>query len=197
MRREDLRSIEGLTAEMENAIMQLAGADRAAANTREQELQQQLTAAQQAQASAEQQASQLQQQMDAQQAEYRLRELIRNAAIAAQAYDPDDVVSALIADPSITGSTEQTAAINVAVEQLKSGKKPHWFRAASTDPALAQEPSRKIVTPKPAAGNPPAADPTVEDFAKMDYMARARLKATNPALYAALVKDMAKLRHSF
>nr|DAM21489.1 MAG TPA: minor structural protein [Caudoviricetes sp.] len=197
MKREDLRAIEGMTPELENAVMQLAGADRTAANAREQQLQQQVAAAQQAQATAEQQRAQLQQQMDKQQAEYRLRELIRTAAIAAGAYDPDDVVGALIKDTSITNSTEQTAAITTAVEMLKSSTKPHWFKKSSTaDPDPAAQ-GRRIVTPKPAAGDPLAADPTVEDFAKMDYMERIRLKATNPALYAALLKDMAKLRNRY
>ena len=47
MKREDLRSIEGMTDAQVDAVMALAGRDSTAAHAREEQLQQQLTIAQQ------------------------------------------------------------------------------------------------------------------------------------------------------
>ena len=82
MKREDLRSIEGLTDAQVDAVMVLAGRDSTAAHAREEQLQQQLTAAQQGLAAfgtqkpadlaaALQQVQQLQTQLDQQAADFR------------------------------------------------------------------------------------------------------------------------------
>lgn len=197
MRREDLRAIEGMTPEMVDAVMQLAGQDRTAANTREEQLRTQLEAAQSAQTAAQQQVTTLQTQLNAQQSEYRLRDLIRAAASGAGAYDEDDVIGALLNDDSIKTAQDQATAINAAVEQLKSGK-PHWFRQTPAAPEQDEQPaepaqqSRKVVVPKPVSAGKTEEDPTVQDFAMMDYLARMRLKATNPTLYAALCEALRK-----
>ena len=52
MKREDLRAVEGLTDAQVDAVMALAGRDSTAAHAREEQLQQQLAAAQQAQLDA-------------------------------------------------------------------------------------------------------------------------------------------------
>lgn len=207
MKREDLRAIEGLTDAQVDAVMALAGRDSTAAHAREDALQQQLTAAQQGLAAfgtqkpsdlatALQQVQQLQTQLNEQAADYRFRTFARNAAQDAGAIDAEDVVNLLAQDAALKGSDNMDADIRAAVEKMKSQTKPHWFNKAPEEPT---EPNRKVVVPKPnntkaAPGN----DPTVADFAMMDYMARMELKAKNPTLFADLcAKNRAAARHIF
>lgn len=198
MKREDLRAIEGMTDAQVDAVMALAGRDSTAAHAREEQLQQQLTLAQQGLAAfgtqkptdlaaALQQVQQLQTQLNDQAASYRFREFARNAAQDAGAIDAADVVGLLEQDEALRGSSNLDADIRAAVDKLKTQTKPHWFAKAPAEPQDDGQTSRKVVVPKP--NNTKAAsgsDPTTKEFAMMDYMARMELKAKNPALFADL-----------
>ena len=122
MKREDLRAIEGMTDAQVDAVMALAGRDSTAAHAREEQLQQQLTIAQQGLAAfgtqkptdlaaALQQVQQLQTQLNDQAASYRFREFARNAAQDAGAIDAADVVGLLEQDEALRGSTNLDAAL--------------------------------------------------------------------------------------
>lgn len=196
MRREDLRAIEGLTDAQVDAVMALAGRDSSAAHTREEQLQQQLTAAQQGLAAfgtqkpsdlaaALQQVQQLQTQLSEQAADFRFRDFARNAAQDAGAIDADDVINLLEQDAALKGSSNLDADIRAAVDRMKTQTKPHWFNKTSeTTPQDNGAGGRKVVVPKPNNNQPaPGQDPTAADFAVMDYMARMELKAKNPTLF--------------
>lgn len=210
MKREDLRAIEGLTDAQVDAVMALAGRDSSAAHAREDALQQQLTAAQQGLAafgtqkpsdlaSALQQVQQLQTQLNEQAADYRFRDFARNAAQDAGAIDAEDVINLLSQDAALKQSTNMDADIRAAVERLKTQTKPHWFNKTPDDSQDNGQGSRKVVVPKPNINKPaPGNDPTLADFAMMDYMARMELKAKNPTLFADLcAKNRAAARNIF
>lgn len=198
MKREELRAIEGLTEAQVDAVMALAGKDSTAAHTREEQLQQQLTAAQQGLAAfgtqkpadlaaALQQVQQLQTQLSEQAADYRFRDFARNAAQDAGAIDAEDVINLLEQNAALKNSTNMDADIRAAVETLKSQTKPHWFKTSETTPPGNGAGSRKVIVPPPNNNQPnPGQDPTAADFAVMDYMARMELKAKNPTLFADL-----------
>lgn len=197
MRREDLRAIEGLTEAQVDAVMALAGRDSTAAHTREEQLQQQLTAAQQGLAAfgtqkptdlaaALQQVQQLQTQLSTQAADFRFRDFARNAAQDAGAIDAEDVINLLEQNAALKNSTNMDADIRAAVETLKTQTKPHWFKTSDPNPQGAAG-TRKVIVPPPNNNQPnPGKDPTAADFAMMDYMARMELKAKNPTLFADL-----------
>lgn len=209
MRREDLRAIEGVTDAQVDAVMALAGRDSTAAHVREEALQQQLTAAQQGLAAfgtqkpadlaaALQQVQQLQTQLNEQAADYRFRDFARNAAQDAGAIDAEDVINLLAQDAALKGSSNLDADIRAAVDKLKVQTKPHWFKQTPDD-SQGEGQARKVVVPKPNnTKTAPGTDPTVADFAMMDYMARMELKAKNPTLFADLcAKNRAAARQIF
>ena len=197
MKREDLRAIEGMTDAQVDAVMALAGRDSTAAHAREEALQQQLTAAQQGLAAfgtqkpadlaaALQQVQQLQTQLNEQAADYRFRDFARNAAQDAGAIDAEDVINLLAQDTALKGSSNLDADIRAAVDKLKAQTKPHWFKQTPDD-SQGEGQARKVVVPKPNnTKTAPGTDPTVADFAMMNYMARMELKAKNPTLFADL-----------
>mgnify|MGYP004514685199 FL=1 len=197
MKREDLRAIEGMTDAQVDAVMALAGRDSTAAHAREEALQQQLTAAQQGLAAfgtqkpadlaaALQQVQQLQTQLNEQAADYRFRDFARNAAQDAGAIDAEDVINLLAQDAALKGSSNLDADIRAAVDKLKAQTKPHWFKQTPDD-SQGEGQARKVVVPKPNnTKTAPGTDPTVADFAMMNYMARMELKAKNPTLFADL-----------
>lgn len=209
MKREDLRAIEGMTDAQVDAVMALAGRDSTAAHAREEALQQQLTAAQQGLAAfgtqkpadlaaALQQVQQLQTQLNEQAADYRFRDFARNAAQDAGAIDAEDVINLLAQDAALKGSSNLDADIRAAVDKLKAQTKPHWFKQTPDD-LQGEGQARKVVVPKPNnTKTAPGTDPTVADFAMMDYMARMELKAKNPTLFADLcAKNRAAARQIF
>ncbi len=209
MKREDLRAIEGMTDAQVDAVMALAGRDSTAAHTREEALQQQLTAAQQGLAAfgtqkpadlaaALQQVQQLQTQLNEQAADYRFRDFARNAAQDAGAIDAEDVINLLAQDVALKGSSNLDADIRAAVDKLKVQTKPHWFKQTPDD-SQGEGQARKVVVPKPNnTKTAPGTDPTVADFAMMNYMARMELKAKNPTLFADLcAKNRAAARQIF
>lgn len=209
MKREDLRAIEGMTDAQVDAVMALAGRDSTAAHAREEALQQQLTAAQQGLAAfgtqkpadlaaALQQVQQLQTQLNEQAADYRFRDFARNAAQDAGAIDAEDVINLLAQDAALKGSSNLDADIRAAVDKLKVQTKPHWFKQTPDD-SQGEGQARKVVVPKPNnTKTAPGTDPTVADFAMMDYMARMELKAKNPTLFADLcAKNRAAARQIF
>ena len=209
MKREDLRAIEGMTDAQVDAVMALAGRDSTAAHAREEALQQQLTAAQQGLAAfgtqkpadlaaALQQVQQLQTQLNEQAADYRFRDFARNAAQDAGAIDAEDVINLLSQDAALKGSSNLDADIRAAVDKLKVQTKPHWFKQTPDD-SQGEGQARKVVVPKPNnTKTAPGTDPTVADFAMMDYMARMELKAKNPTLFADLcAKNRAAARQIF
>ncbi len=209
MKREDLRAIEGMTDAQVDAVMALAGRDSTAAHAREEALQQQLTAAQQGLAAfgtqkpadlaaALQQVQQLQTQLNEQAADYRFRDFARNAAQDAGAIDAEDVINLLAQDAALKGSSNLDADIRAAVNKLKVQTKPHWFKQTPDD-SQGEGQARKVVVPKPNnTKTAPGTDPTVADFAMMDYMARMELKAKNPTLFADLcAKNRAAARQIF
>lgn len=209
MKREDLRAIEGMTDAQVDAVMALAGRDSTAAHVREEALQQQLTAAQQGLAAfgtqkpadlaaALQQVQQLQTQLNEQAADYRFRDFARNAAQDAGAIDAEDVINLLAQDAALKGSSNLDADIRAAVDKLKVQTKPHWFKQTPDD-SQGEGQARKVVVPKPNnTKTAPGTDPTVADFAMMDYMARMELKAKNPTLFADLcAKNRAAARQIF
>lgn len=209
MKREDLRAIEGMTDAQVDAVMALAGRDSTAAHTREEALQQQLTAAQQGLAAfgtqkpadlaaALQQVQQLQTQLNEQAADYRFRDFARNAAQDAGAIDAEDVINLLAQDAALKGSSNLDADIRAAVDKLKVQTKPHWFKQTPDD-SQGEGQARKVVVPKPNnTKTAPGTDPTVADFAMMNYMARMELKAKNPTLFADLcAKNRAAARQIF
>lgn len=209
MKREDLRAIEGMTDAQVDAVMALAGRDSTAAHAREEALQQQLTAAQQGLAAfgtqkpadlaaALQQVQQLQTQLNEQAADYRFRDFARNAAQDAGAIDAEDVINLLAQDVALKGSSNLDADIRAAVDKLKAQTKPHWFKQTPDD-SQGEGQARKVVVPKPNnTKTAPGTDPTVADFAMMDYMARMELKAKNPTLFADLcAKNRAAARQIF
>lgn len=209
MKREDLRAIEGMTDAQVDAVMALAGRDSTAAHAREEALQQQLTAAQQGLAAfgtqkpadlaaALQQVQQLQTQLNEQAADYLFRDFARNAAQDAGAIDAEDVINLLAQDAALKGSSNLDADIRAAVDKLKAQTKPHWFKQTPDD-SQGEGQARKVVVPKPNnTKTAPGTDPTVADFAMMDYMARMELKAKNPTLFADLcAKNRAAARQIF
>lgn len=209
MKREDLRAIEGMTDAQVDAVMALAGRDSTAAHVREEALQQQLTAAQQGLAAfgtqkpadlaaALQQVQQLQTQLNEQAADYRFRDFARNAAQDAGAIDAEDVINLLAQDAALKGSSNLDADIRAAVDKLKVQTKPHWFKQTPDD-SQGEGQARKVVVPKPNnTKTAPGTDPTVADFAMMNYMARMELKAKNPTLFADLcAKNRAAARQIF
>ena len=209
MKRDDLRAIEGMTDAQVDAVMALAGRDSTAAHTREEALQQQLTAAQQGLAAfgtqkpadlaaALQQVQQLQTQLNEQAADYRFRDFARNAAQDAGAIDAEDVINLLAQDVALKGSSNLDADIRAAVDKLKVQTKPHWFKQTPDD-SQGEGQARKVVVPKPNnTKTAPGTDPTVADFAMMNYMARMELKAKNPTLFADLcAKNRAAARQIF
>ena len=209
MKREDLRAIEGMTDAQVDAVMALAGRDSTAAHVREEALQQQLAAAQQGLAAfgnqkpadlaaALQQVQQLQTQLNEQAADYRFRDFARNAAQDAGAIDAEDVINLLAQDAALKGSSNLDADIRAAVDKLKVQTKPHWFKQTPDD-SQGEGQARKVVVPKPThTKTAPGTDPTVADFAMMDYMARMELKAKNPTLFADLcAKNRAAARQIF
>ena len=209
MKREDFRAIEGMTDAQVDAVMALAGRDSTAAHAREEALQQQLTAAQQGLAAfgtqkpadlaaALQQVQQLQTQLNEQAADYRFRDFARNAAQDAGAIDAEDVINLLAQDAALKGSSNLDADIRAAVDKLKAQTKPHWFKQTPDD-SQGEGQARKVVVPKPNnTKTAPGSDPTVADFAMMDYMARMELKAKNPTLFADLcAKNRAAARQIF
>jgi hypothetical protein len=209
MKREDLRAIEGMTDAQVDAVMALAGRDSTAAHAREEALQQQLTAAQQGLAAfgtqkpadlaaALQQVQQLQTQLNEQAADYRFRDFARNAAQDAGAIDAEDVINLLAQDAALKGSSNLDADIRAAVDKLKVQTKPHWFKQTPDD-SQGEGQARKVVVPKPNnTKTAPGTDPTVADFAMMNYMARMELKAKNPTLFADLcAKNRAAARQIF
>lgn len=209
MKREDLRAIEGMTDAQVDAVMALAGRDSTAAHAREEALQQQLTAAQQGLAAfgtqkpadlaaALQQVQQLQTQLNEQAADYRFRDFARNAAQDAGAIDAEDVINLLAQDAALKGSSNLDADIRAAVDKLKAQTKPHWFKQTPDD-SQGEGQARKVVVPKPNnTKTAPGTDPTIADFAMMDYMARMELKAKNPTLFADLcAKNRAAARQIF
>ena len=209
MKREDLRAIEGMTDAQVDAVMALAGRDSTAAHVREEALQQQLAAAQQGLAAfgtqkpadlaaALQQVQQLQTQLNEQAADYRFRDFARNAAQDAGAIDAEDVINLLAQDAALKGSSNLDADIRAAVDKLKVQTKPHWFKQTPDD-SQGEGQARKVVVPKPNnTKTAPGTDPTVADFAMMDYMARMELKAKNPTLFADLcAKNRAAARQIF
>lgn len=209
MKREDLRAIEGMTDAQVDAVMALAGRDSTAAHAREEALQQQLTAAQQGLAAfgtqkpadlaaALQQVQQLQTQLNEQAADYRFRDFARNAAQDAGAIDAEDVINLLAQDAALKGSSNLDADIRAAVDKLKAQTKPHWFKQTPDDSQGGGQ-ARKVVVPKPNnTKTAPGTDPTIADFAMMDYMARMELKAKNPTLFADLcAKNRAAARQIF
>lgn len=209
MKREDLRAIEGMTDAQVDAVMALAGRDSTAAHTREEALQQQLTAAQQGLAAfgtqkpadlaaALQQVQQLQTQLNEQAADYRFRDFARNAAQDAGAIDAEDVINLLAQDAALKGSSNLDADIRAAVDKLKVQTKPHWFKQTPDD-SQGEGQARRVVVPKPNnTKTAPGTDPTVADFAMMNYMARMELKAKNPTLFADLcAKNRAAARQIF
>lgn len=211
MKREDLRAIEGMTDAQVAAVMALAGRDSTAAHAREEQLQQQLTTAQQGLAAfgtqkptdlaaALQQVQQLQTQLNDQAASYRFREFARNAAQDAGAIDAADVVGLLEQDEALKGSTNLDADIRAAVDRMKTQTKPHWFKQTpETNPPDGGQGGRKVIVPPPnSSKTAPGQDPTAVDFAMMDYMARMELKAKNPTLFADLcAKTRAAARSIF
>ena len=209
MKRDDLRAIEGMTDAQVDAVMALAGRDSTAAHVREEALQQQLAAAQQGLAAfgtqkpadfaaALQQVQQLQTQLNEQAADYRFRDFARNAAQDAGAIDAEDVINLLAQDAALKGSSNLDADIRAAVDKLKAQTKPHWFKHTPDD-SQGEGQARKVVVPKPNnTKTAPGTDPTVADFAMMDYMARMELKAKNPTLFADLcAKNRAAARQIF
>lgn len=209
MKREDLRAIEGMTDAQVGAVMALAGRDSTAAHAREDALQQQLNAAQQGLAAfgtqkpadlaaALQQVQQLQTQLNEQAADYRFRDFARNAAQDAGAIDAEDVINLLAQDAALKGSSNLDADIRAAVDKLKVQTKPHWFKQTPDD-SQGEGQARKVVVPKPNnTKTAPGTDPTVADFAMMNYMARMELKAKNPTLFADLcAKNRAAARQIF
>ena len=209
MKREDLRAIEGMTDAQVDAVMALAGRDSTAAHAREEALQQQLTAAQQGLAAfgtqkpadlaaALQQVQQLQTQLNEQAADYRFRDFARNAAQDAGAIDAEDVINLLAQDAALKGSSNLDADMRAAVDKLNVQTKPHWFKQTPDD-SQGEGQARKVVVPKPNnTKTAPGTDPTVADFAMMDYMARMELKAKNPTLFADLcAKNRAAARQIF
>lgn len=210
MKREDLRAIEGMTDAQVDAVMALAGRDSTAAHAREEQLQQQLTIAQQGLAAfgtqkptdlaaALQQVQQLQTQLNDQAADYRFRDFARNAAQDAGAIDADDVINLLSQDTALRGSSNLDADIRAAVDKLKTQTKPHWFAKAPEEPPDGGQGGRKVIVPPPnTSKTAPGQDPTAADFAMMDYLARMELKAKNPALFADLcAKTRAAARSIF
>lgn len=209
MKREDLRAIEGLTDAQVDAVMALAGRDSTAAHAREEQLQQQLTAAQQGLAAfgtqkpadlaaALQQVQQLQTQLEQQAADFRFRDFARSAAQDAGAIDAEDVINLLGQDAALKASTNLDADIRAAVDRMKTQTKPHWFKQTSnTNPPDGGQGGRKVIVPPPNNNQPaPGGDPTPADFAMMDYMARMELKAKNPALFADLRAKTSRAAHN-
>lgn len=160
MKREDLRAIEGMTDAQVDAVMALAGRDSTAAHAREEQLQQQLTIAQQGLAAfgtqkptdlaaALQQVQQLQTQLNDQAASYRFREFARNAAQDAGAIDAADVVGLLEQDEALRGSTNLDADIRAAVDRTATS-------SASDTATTAARCSRPTTRTCPASAWPAA-----------------------------------------
>ena len=140
----------------------------------------------------------MQTQLNEQAADYRFRDFARNAAQDAGAIDAEDVINLLAQDAALKGSSNLDADIRAAVDKLKVQTKPHWFKQTPDD-SQGEGQARKVVVPKPNnTKTAPGTDPTVADFAMMDYMARMELKAKNPTLFADLcAKNRAAARQIF
>ena len=204
MTREDLARIEGLTPEQINAIMQLHGLDVQAANaeratlqTQIDNLQTQLSTAQQGLKAFEGvdvnalqgQIAQLNGQLAAQAATFAFEGTLRRAAREAHAINEDDVIALLPNREALQQSTNQDADIKAAFEALRAAK-PYLFQPDDQDPPADFRPP--IITPKPRA--PQGGDPSLDEFLLLSGIQRMELKAKNPALFNQLMQELAARR---
>lgn len=200
MTREDLDKIEGLTPEQKNEIMRLHGldvqgwnAEKATLNTQVQNLQTQLTTAQNGLKAFEgvdvnalqTQISNLNNQLAAQAAGFAFEGILRRAAREARAINEDDVIALLPNREALQTSTNQDADVKAAMDTLRT-QKPYLFQADNPEPPAETKPP--IVTPKPRS--PQNGDPSVDDFLYMSGIQRMELKAKNPALFYQLMQQV-------
>jgi len=224
MTRDELKAIEGMTDAQINAVIALYGRDTQALTAERQTLQTQitglqgqLTTAQSGMAAlhgmtaeqAVQKISELQNQMTAQEAKYQFDTRLRAAARAAGALSEDDVITLLPGKDTLQASKEQDKDIKAAIDGLKSTK-AYLFTTTTPegegDPASGdqagkpttpqgqqpQTPPTSIVTPKPRT--PAGSDPKLADFIDMSGIQRMELRAKNPTLFAALIKELQQRR---
>ena len=209
MTREDLTQIEGLTKEQIDAVMRLAGLDVQAAKAREDNLNAQLTTLQTQLQTAQEglkafegvdvqdlrgKVTQLTNQLKEQAATFAFESLLRRLAREAGAENEDDVLALLPNRKVLEASTNQETDSRAALAALKEAK-PYLFKAQTQTPDEPEQPDTRtpIVTPKPRS--PKNTDPTVQDFVDMSGIQRMELRAKNPALFQALMQELAAHNH--
>ena len=210
MKREDLKTIEGLTEEQINAVMRLHGLDAAAHQATVQGLQAQLTTAQKGLAAFEgvdvndlrSQISDLTNQLTQQAAEFAFTGVLRAAAHEAGALDEEDAITLLPNRATLRESKNQAEDVKQAFADLKS-RKPYLFQqgapapqdGAGPEPQPGNEPQgNPIIIPKPRSqgGN---AQPTLQEFLQMTGAERMALRTRNPALFQQLSALVRAARH--
>lgn len=210
MKREDLKTIEGLTEEQINAVMRLHGLDAAAHQATVQGLQAQLATAQQGLAAFDgvdvndlrSQITNLTNQLSQQAAEFAFNGVLRAAAHEAGALDENDAIALLPNRATLRESKNQAEDVKQAFADLKS-RKPYLFQQGAPAPqdgagpqpgAEPQELTNPIVIPKPRSqgGN---AQPTLQEFLAMTGAERMALRTRNPALFQQLSALVRAARH--
>ena len=210
MKREDLKTIEGLTEEQINAVMRLHGLDAAAHQATVQGLQAQLATAQQGLAAFDgvdindlrSQITNLTNQLSQQAAEFTFTGVLRAAAHEAGALDENDAIALLPNRATLRESKNQAEDVKQAFADLKS-RKPYLFQqgapapqdGAGPEPQPGNEPQgNPIIIPKPRSqgGN---AQPTLQEFLQMTGAERMALRTRNPALFQQLSALVRAARH--
>lgn len=200
MKREDLERIEGMTPEQINEVMRLHGLDVQSANTERATLQTQIDNLQTQLSTAQQglkafegvdvnalqgQIANLNSQLAEQAATFAFEGTLRRAAREAQAVNEDDVIALLPNRDALRKSTNQDADVKTAIEALRTAK-PYLFHVEPQDPPA--DPKPPIVTPKPRA--PQGGDPSLDEFLLMSGIQRMELNAKNPALFQQLMQEL-------
>lgn len=210
MKREDLKTIEGLTEEQINAVMRLHGLDAAAHQATVQGLQAQLDTAQQGLAAFDgvdvndlrSQITNLTNQLSQQAAEFAFNGVLRAAAHEAGALDENDAIALLPNKATLRESKNQAEDVKQAFADLKS-RKPYLFQQGAPAPqdgagpqpgAELQEPTNPIIIPKPRSQGG-SAQPTLQEFLQMTGAERMALRTRNPALFQQLSALVRAARH--
>ena len=204
MKREDLKTIEGLTEEQINAVMRLHGLDAAAHQATVQGLQAQLATAQQGLAAFDgvdvndlrSQITNLTNQLSQQAAEFAFNGVLRAAAHEAGALDENDAIALLPNRATLRESKNQAEDVKQAFADLKS-RKPYLFQQGAPAPqpgAEPQEPANPIIIPKPRSQGG-SAQPTLQEFLQMTGAERMALRTRNPALFQQLSALVRAARH--
>lgn len=210
MKREDLKTIEGLTEEQINAVMRLHGLDAAAHQATVQGLQAQLATAQQGLAAFDgvdvndlrSQITNLTNQLSQQAAEFAFNGVLRAAAHEAGALDENDAIALLPNKATLRESKNQAEDVKQAFADLKS-RKPYLFQqgapapqdGAGPEPQPGNEPQgNPIIIPKPRSQGG-SAQPTLQEFLQMTGAERMALRTRNPALFQQLSALVRAARH--